>query len=209
MRRSSLEMTCGRQEEKWGSEEQGEGKGGRVCRYGTIPNCQGGHVRGEGSAGRKPPYTHVTCTRPGQAQAVAAKRSSARPLAPHSACCQRPPPETPPPPPPAPLLHPPPLSSPPSAPQRPTHLVLLLQAADHAVNGCLEVGQVHGVLVLARRVQGRLVAHVGDVGARHAGRQGGQPLRVVVHFPVVWWWRERGGGGGGGGGDNGVRRGGG
>ncbi len=45
----------------------------------------------------------------------------------------------------------------------PAHLVLLLQSPDHAVNGLLKVDHVHRLLLIARRHQGTLVAHIGNV----------------------------------------------
>mmetsp|Transcript_24503 Transcript_24503/g.46451 ORF Transcript_24503/g.46451 Transcript_24503/m.46451 type:complete len:207 (+) Transcript_24503:1084-1704(+) len=60
------------------------------------------------------------------------------------------------------------------------HLVLLLQAADDAIHGALEVHHGNVVLVRARRHQRRLVADVGDVRPGKPGGERGEALRVVV-----------------------------
>ena len=65
---------------------------------------------------------------------------------------------------------------PPASLHPPTHLVLLLQPANHTVHRSLKVCHAHCVLVAARRNQRRLIGHVGNVGARKAGRQRRQPL---------------------------------
>ncbi len=57
-------------------------------------------------------------------------------------------------------------------------LVLLLQPADDAVDGALEVHHLDGVLVLTRGEEGGLVADVGDLGPREARRLPGQQVHV-------------------------------
>ncbi len=59
---------------------------------------------------------------------------------------------------------------------REPHLVALLQAADDAVDGGLEVDHGDEVLGAARGDQRGLVAHVRDVRARKPGRQRCQAL---------------------------------
>mmetsp|Transcript_10030 Transcript_10030/g.27319 ORF Transcript_10030/g.27319 Transcript_10030/m.27319 type:complete len:211 (-) Transcript_10030:1316-1948(-) len=63
---------------------------------------------------------------------------------------------------------------------RADHLVLFLQPADHPVDGFLEMVQVHRLVIKTGSNQRGFVAHVRDVCASHAWRQGSQALCVVV-----------------------------
>ena len=60
------------------------------------------------------------------------------------------------------------------------HLCLLLQSADDAVHGIEEILFLHTALAVARGDEGRLVAHVGDVGARETRSLPCQHLHVHV-----------------------------
>jgi len=55
-----------------------------------------------------------------------------------------------------------------------------LGARHHALHGLLQVARLHPGVALARRQQGRLVHHVGQVRAGHAGGGAGHPLEVRI-----------------------------
>ena len=59
-------------------------------------------------------------------------------------------------------------------------LVLLFKPGDDPVDGLLEIFHFNGFLLRPRGEQGRLVAYIGDFGARKAGRLSGQHFGIHI-----------------------------